>query len=569
MSGNIVKPTVGETYVWGVVLLLIPFVSLLLATTTFLLGGVVGAWMFPTAVLVSVVAGACYVGKFVSRSHAMLRYGIFVVVSLVVTLLTATVLYDHSYDGNTYHQGGIIHMLHGWNPVKDPAMPSSPWERHYAKALEIVAATITVCFGRIECGKAVNLMLILASMLITRAFLSNTFRHFSSRKVWLYTLLLALCPIVICQSCIYYNDYPLYTFMLLAVIALVTLYRNAHDKLAWVMLFVVIIMAASTKFTIAFYLYLTLAVGIVWIFFKGKRALSYRLVALSAVLLILGLGVVGYHPYVTNTIGWGNPFYPLIGGEVDIMSSNTPEIYHDGNRVTNLVRSLFYNEQGTGVWVPLVSDSLHDYYIAYDNRIAGFGPLFVYALMAAILLVAWVYVGKRDSLGRPRYDKSCFILILLLVAGCFIFEQSWWMRYVPFLWAVPVVMLLVTEQWQLARMQRMLRKAVFATLLFTQLMCVVSTTFSGVAYTQRLGGVLHAITPQSKVEVYSVETIQSFNHKMQERGIDFEILGEGEMPSDSTMRCVEFHSKACIYVDEATYMRMTHPDLLDLIDSKK
>ncbi len=570
MKKRLLTPSAGEALTYGMVLLLIPTLTLLLATFTFMLGGTIGVAIFPIATVIAFAVGHLSTHRNSDRPGVLTRYYLYTVLTLITALLTAALIYDHSYDGNTYHQGSIIHMINGWNPIYNPGQPESLWEIHYAKAIEIVAASITVCFHHIECGKAVNLLLMAASIFITAAFLRNTFTHLSSRKVLLYTILLALCPIVIRQAYIYYNDYALYSLLLITIIALITIYRNSNDKRVWVIAIATTLFAAATKFTIAFYIYLAWGVAIVWIFIKGKRQLSYQLALLALILLITGMCVVGYHPYITNTVGWGNPFYPLMGSTVDIMSSNTPEIYLDGNRFTNWVRSLLYNAQGTGIWLPLASDSLHDYYIAYDSRIAGLGPLFVYALITAVALAAWVHLRSHRHLTSQHNGSVYLLLAILLTGGCFIFEQSWWMRYIPFLWAVPVIALLYTEQYHnLTRAQRSLRCGIYTLLLTTQLLFAASTLISGAAYTQRLGGVLHAINSQSKVEVCSMGTIQSINHKMCERGIEFKILKEGEHPSDTTLQLIQLSGKADIYIDKATYSRMQHPDILDFIESRK
>ena len=568
MKRELTQPTAFEVNMWGITLMFIPFIALTLATATFAMNGRIGIAIFPAAVALSLAIGHLLLLRNHYNGSAIIRYYLCCMASLVWALLSSAILYDNSFDGNTYHQGAIIDMLNGANPFYNPDDIAMLWGKHYAKALEIIASTITVCFNRIECGKAVNVLIILSSIFITYSFLREELSRLTSRRILLLTALLALCPVVIRQAYIYYNDYTLYSFMLLMVISIIRLYRNTQHP-SWAVLIMTCILAATTKFTIGFYIYLTLATGVVWIFFTARRALSYRMAIVGIALIVVGFGLYGYHPYVTNTLGWGNPFYPLMGGNVDIMTENTPDVYLDGNRFTNWLISLFYTTQETGVWIPILNDSLHDYYIAYDSRIAGFGPLFGYLLVGAIALAAWVWMSQRTT-RHTRHTITYVALALLLIAACFIFEQSWWMRYVPFLWAVPVILLIYTQQYDtLTSAQRFLRNTLYSMLVFTQLLCVATTMVSGLSYTQRLGGLFHAVTPQSKVEVFSYGDITSFNYKLQERNIPFTILKEGELPSDSTMRCVKFAVKAEIYVDSATYFSMQHPDMLDYIQGHK
>lgn len=563
------KPTTDEVEIWGLSLLLIPFISLLLATATFIFGGGVAVWMFPTAVITALAIGHLFIIRQARTRHSLGRYYLYTILSLTFALLSASLLYDNSYDGNTYHQGGIIDMMMGCNPIYHPEQFSSSWSTHYAKAIEISASTIALLFNRIEYGKGVNIMLIIASIYITYSFLRREFHERSTRRILLFTLLLSLCPVVIRQAYIYYIDYAMYTFMLLTIIALITIYRS-NSPLAWCILIVTSISAATTKFTVAFYVFLTIAIAIAWYFLSGKRMLSYRLTLLSAILFIIGFGVIGFHPYVTNTIGWGNPFYPLMGSDTDIMSGNTPQLYTNGNRLSNWLRSLFYNAQGTGIWIPTISDSLHDYYISHEARIAGFGPFFGYTLLASVLLVTCCLYKESATRNLNKHTATTFIgIALLLLTACFIFEQSWWMRYIPFLWAVPIILLLYTEHSNvLSPTLRTIRHILYTLLVATQLLCCATTIVAGGAFTQRLGGLFHAITPQSTVKVYHLIQSPSFEYKLKERGIKYEVI-ENNFEADANLHCVHIPDNANVYVDSETYSRMQHPDLLDIIIGNK
>ena len=569
MNTKHLRPTPTEVEIWGVTLLLIPLLSLLIATASFFARGGLGAWMFPAAVIISFVIGHTLCTKYIDTPKSLLRYYLYTTLSLAFALLSASLFYDNSFDGNTYHQGSIVDMIMGCNPIHTPQYFSSLWSRHYAKAIEIAASTISLFFNRIETGKAVNILIIEASIFITYGFLRRTFSHLASHRIVFLTLLLTLCPTVIRQAYIYYIDYTLYTFMLLVVISLITIYRN-NDHISWYTLIITAILAASTKFTVAFYIFLTIGVGIIWFFVAGQRKMSLRMTILSIGLFILGLGVLGYHPYITNTIGWGHPFYPLMGSDIDIMSGNTPEIYIGGNRFTNWLRSLFYNAEGTEVWMPIISDSLHDYYISHEARIAGFGPFFGYTLFTSMLLVVY-HIGKEwQSHTCNKAQAHTFIGIsLLLLGACFIFEQSWWMRYTPFLWAVPIVLLLYTEyNGKLSQRMRLIRSILYTLLAATQLLCIATTIVAGGAFTQRLGGLFNAITPQSTVKVYHHIESPSFEYKLQERDINYEVI-ETDLENTTTLHCVHIPDNANVYVDSTTYMRMQHPDLLDFIGGKK
>ena len=144
------------------------------------------------------------------------------------------------------------------------------------------------------------------------------------------------------------------------------------------------------------------------------------------------------------------------------------------------------------------------------------------------------------------------------------------MRYIPFLWAMPIVLLLYTEHSSITTPAlRTIRNILYTLLVTTQLLCCATTIIAGAAYTQRLGGLFHAITPQSTVKVYHLIESPSFNHKLQERGISYEVLYNNEQITDTTLHCVHIPDNADVYVDSDTYQKMKHPDWLDFITGKK
>jgi len=54
-------------------------------------------------------------------------------------VVAASLVYDTSCDGQTYHQEAIVHLHDRWNPYNDPSDPSNPWVRHYPKASWLIA----------------------------------------------------------------------------------------------------------------------------------------------------------------------------------------------------------------------------------------------------------------------------------------------------------------------------------------------------------------------------------------------------------------------------------------------
>ena len=245
------------------------------------------------------------------------------------------------------------------------------------------------------------------------------------------------------------------------------------------------------------------------------------------------------------------------------MSSNTPQLYEGSGRIVTFIKSLFYTYDGAAVWIPGVTDSLNDYVIAFDRRIAGFGPFFVYILVGSVVL----FVLCRKQL-LPEKARPMAILAVLLFLGCFFFEQAWWMRYVPFLWAVPVVLLLCTEYVHLAKWQRIFRGLLYLLMAATMAMAVASAAIGALSVTGRFNAICRSVSPDSTVNVY-VQSMDSFLYKLSENNVTYELLDTNESPDTTLRRLPLLEDWVVFYLDEETYSRISRPDFLDIVTRNK
>ena len=125
---------------------------------------------------------------------------------LAVSLLLSAFFYDFSWDGQWYHQLGIITIAREWNPLSDPmrSFAGSPsrlhsqlylW--HYAKGPWYAAATIFATTGRIELGKCINWLILMASFLGTLAACLNG--GWRGSRALAIAAVVALNPVAICE----------------------------------------------------------------------------------------------------------------------------------------------------------------------------------------------------------------------------------------------------------------------------------------------------------------------------------------------------------------------------------
>jgi hypothetical protein len=354
--------------------------------------------------------------------------GIAAVLSIAIIALSVFVgghAIDCSYDGVQYHQEIVDMLASGWNPyinTCDQYDYLQVWSTHYAYGLELVEACLAKFFGILECGKAVNLILISATALICYRFIVINFSAISAPKRIIVWLASVLNPVVLGQCLTFYIDYAFYCYLLMTIAFSVEIFNQRDVQINYIGLFMTIILAVSTKFNAFFMEGISIFVVILGFLIYSKtlfKAEIWRYLIICFLATVSAVFIICYHPYLTNFIAHGNPFYPLMGhGAIDIMTGNTPELYCDGNRITNFFRSIF-SFRHTSV----------------DQRIGGFGPLFsgIFIISLLILVADCVKLRKVTPLA---YGGMCILV------SCFFFEQSWWARYNTQLWLLPGLALL-------------------------------------------------------------------------------------------------------------------------------
>ncbi len=383
-----------------------------------------------------------------------------------ISVFVSSRIFDLSYDGNWYHKASLGSLASGWNPIYETfesfaANPdgvrignleeSAIWANHYCKGAWIIGANIYTLTGNIECSKAVNLILAFVTFSIALDFLK---KRLHTVPATLLALLTALNPITVPQMLTFYND-GLLCSMLFSIIILLLKLRlcDGEKKINAVCLFSAIVICCNIKFTglayaavfcFAFYIF-----GLV----DGVKSKTFRrtfteMTAFYASAAATSVLFVGSSSYVKNFIEHKNPLYPLVGKDsVDIMTMNQPRVFDGLSTVKKLFYSLFSrvdNLMGEGAVIPKAPFDVSPYEArisasAPDLRISGFGPLFggILIVSAVILLFALCYLVFTDR--RALFLGLCVAspTVILLFAV----SESWWARYSPHLYLLPLTAL--------------------------------------------------------------------------------------------------------------------------------
>lgn len=411
------------TYASGMALLLTIISVYCIAATGLLMGVAVSAFVVPGSFVLSTGLIATQFSK-----RCCLWATVVNVVAWVAAIVLSWHIYDFSVDGIEYHQTTIYALADGWNPFWNEEYKNwlSLWSKHYACGLELISACIFKMTGEIESGKAVNFLLGLAAFLICLDVVKRL-RPGISKSIAVLFALMAVCnPVWLSQAPTFYIDFAMYFYLLMTIVFSIDIADGVNGNLSRLGFAGMILLAIATKFNHFFMEGVAVLAILGWLMISGKKTVAWSLFKLSALSAVIGAVVLAFHPYVTNWMTQGNPFYPLMGqGAMDIMTYNTPDLYKGHGRLINFVLSIYG---------PL---SLP----AYDSRISGFGPLFRF-LFTVCLVFIFLSEIKKKKISLTGYMALC------VLGSCFFFEQSWWARYNPQIWMIVPLALYDISGWK-------------------------------------------------------------------------------------------------------------------------
>ena len=304
-------------------LIAIPLVSYVLAVLSLWVGLQINSFIFPIAVCISVLWECSD-----KRIRGCVRWTTIVAVLVVlsVTLGLSACIYDRSFDGQWYHACTIRELVNGWNPIYSSACNPSLidgytvlWVEHYPRGIETIAATIVACMGNLDAGKVLNLWFVFSSIVYIYLFLCYCLPTMNKYlRIWI-ALVVALNPVVINQMCTYYIDWTLYTLLVIFLINMYLFFVKGIQRALHIDL-LLLFFIPTIKFNIFFWIVLWGGICFFALLRKSRYKHSFRLTAVCAVVVLSGIGVGAYNPYLTNWKEHGSPVYPLSGnGKVDIM----------------------------------------------------------------------------------------------------------------------------------------------------------------------------------------------------------------------------------------------------------
>lgn len=403
-----------------------------------------GAVVLPTALLVTLAALRVFTGSWRQAGAigavAVLLHG---AAGMVLAFLP-----DGSWDGLAYHQTGVLHLASGWNPLREDAAlyaATAPlYLNHYPKAPWMPAASVLLVTGHVEAGKLFNVTLMLAA----GAYAAAVLLRLTPLRVGVVAGLgavVALNPVMVAQAPTYYLDGEIAALVTVLVGALIVYaVRPGWRELGLALVAASLLM--SYKFTGVAYAAVLFAFGVAVAGWAHGLAAARRLAGGAAIAAVLSLLVLGYEPYVRNTIETGSPFYPVspsASGRSDHMLPWRPSNLTPQDRVTRFLASNFSRSemvrppQGTRLKFPfsVAAEERRGTYGA-DTEAGGFGPLFGASLLLAAVVALMLLADRRTR----RLGTAALLVSAAIAASVFVQPETWWARFVPQAWLLPIAM---------------------------------------------------------------------------------------------------------------------------------
>ncbi len=388
--------------------------------------------------------------------------GLVAILLFAALLLAASVatrpFYDPGFDGYAYHLSAIWDIGAGWNPFRAPH--PNIWVDSYPNGYWVLQSYIVSLTGILLAGQTLTIglaaVLFLHSFRFYQACGPDVIPRFPALPVLLFAGVLAGNPVVIGQLLTHYVDAPLY---LIGMSMALFLLQGAlsGQTIATLGAAACIILTVNTK-TAALY-YVPLIVGAVYLADlvrrwgdadRLRRALANlkRYGLLYGAAFIVAVVAVGYKPYVTNVTDHGQLLYPSVG---NIMKGNEPANVVPLSPPAKFFYGVFgrtaHSEWPIDAPVELKIPGTFELdefkLLRFDTRRGGFGPFFSLAFLAAIAAygAARLMTGRNaaPSTSLRMADSLAIFSAGLLLISMF-FPESWWARYVPFAWAIPVLL---------------------------------------------------------------------------------------------------------------------------------
>jgi len=422
--------------------LLLLFMALLfVVTTVFFLGK--GQLNFFNATCIAV--GCLIISNYcIGIKRDTIIITLLMLLGIICTIGLSKLYIDLTFDGQAYHQEMIIQMSNGWNPIYEEISATnnqSIWLNHYAKGYEVIGAIFYSILGKITIVKFLNLVFLGLSFL----YPFNYFKTIKSKSTaFLLALVIALNPVTLSQLMTNLIDGFLYAVVVITLFS----YLQSKNKKTYLFDFTLgIILLVNIKFTGLVYAVILYGVLFLYEMFVVKVK-SKTLVKRTVVVVILMLPFL-IMPYLKNFSEKGHPFYPLMGeNNIDFVEDYVPDVLKEKGRLEKLLFTNFVsvgNRSDSFLKIPF-SFSFNELQKMRNGapRVGSLGVWWGGILLVSILFYVYAIFRERKRFTFSVYEVIIGVILFLLIVN----KAGWWLRYTPFVWAIPLLLYLSVSRYK-------------------------------------------------------------------------------------------------------------------------
>jgi hypothetical protein len=389
------------------------------------------------------------------ENRQVILTGILILLILIVStsFLLGGLFFDTSYDGQDYHQEGVIQIMKNWNPYAKGNTLTDNFTsfriEHYPQGDVFALCSIFVFFkNNIEVVKGLNfLMGICAFILLVKALL-YILPGTNKIQRWLVVLLafvIVLNPVAIVQWFTFYHDGRLF-YETVILVSLIIIYHFRQNILLRTAIITNIIFLINIKFNGIWYAFLSCGLYILFELINKQWRKAIRFSFLSLLAAIVAFGIVGYGSYVKNLTVNKHPLYPIMGpGNMtnDVVKQLAPKNFNSLNNFEKFCYSYTafpiwsrspLNSQQRGLF-SLCDVSYYEQYNRPDTEMNGFGVFFAELILLALgALILGSFIRRKP----PSFFFIWIIFFFLIISICSN-PLSLIARFSPELWLLPVV----------------------------------------------------------------------------------------------------------------------------------
>lgn len=417
---------------------------------------------FPIACIISIL-----INYFIQKQCQKIEFKEYIISILIVilticsALIIANQFLDVSYDGAWYHSIAIIKMKEGWNPIYE-LINSGQFGDVYIdsysnKSIWSFGACVYALFNNINSIKIISSIMAFA---VTFLAISIFGKWAKTKTQFLIIIIASICigfnPIYLEQMYTNYIDSTLGLYCIFYVLLFISYYAKQTDftNISFSALIIsCIALMTNTKLTGLYFAATFFGFYVIIQIIKELKSKKFNFKWFKKMFITGFIGValafiIGINPFITNLIHGHNMFYPILGSEkIEVMGANIPESIRSKSNLEKLIIVNFSESinstayRDTKLQNPLAITENNNYQnLNQDTRVGAFGAIFSLSLYITILSL--IFYSKKLLKKEPNslIKSATFWTILYIFLNAIIFSESWWGRYYPILYTIPIIL---------------------------------------------------------------------------------------------------------------------------------